>query len=133
MESEEDNACNEGYTGGYSDQNHLNDNDKLGNGSDDREVELHVPYVLFTKTQERTAKGTSPPTKPIKISSWLRRGTSNIDTKIPKATKLLVTVYTGQVEISTYVKPTLSYQVNINDSIIVKRYDMILVLSNVWV
>ena len=196
LEDEEDHAHNEGYTGGYSDQDHLNDDYKQGSGSDDREVELHVPYVLsdsLTRTKPKsfshfsmgsthslppmipnisttqdssevlplsgdpvlpttshmtstlslssdkphlprekterattqvlTAKGTPPPTKPIKISSLPRGGTSDIGTKVPKGTKLSVTVRTGQGEILTYVKPALPHQVNIGDSIIVKRRD----------
>ena len=82
----------------------------------------HLPRekTEIAKTQAHTAKCNSVPTKPIKISSLLRRGTSD---KLPKGTKLLVTVYTGQVEISTYVKPNLPHQVNIDESIIVKKDD----------
>ena len=191
---EEDHAHNEGYSGGYSDQDQLNDDDKLGSGSDDREVELHVPYALSDSltrlkpktvsqfsmgsthslpptiakisttqditevlpssgdpilpvtshmtstlslssdkphlprekteratTRALTTSGTSPPTKPIKISSLPRGGTSDTDTQISKGTKLSVTVRTGQGEIHTCVKPALPHQVNIGDSIIVKR------------
>ena len=58
-----------------------------------------------------------------------------MDTKVSKGTKLLVTVRMGQGEISTYIKPALPHQVNIGDSIIVKRSNgtMMLVLSDVWV
>ena len=71
----------------------------------------------------------------MKISSLPKRSTSDIDTQIPKGTKLSVTVHMGQGEIPTYVKPVLSHQVNIGDSII-KRHTMglmMLVLSDVWV
>ena len=47
LEGKEDSAHNEGYTSGYSDQNHLNDDSKQGSGSNDRELELHIPYALF--------------------------------------------------------------------------------------
>ena len=46
LKGEEDHVHNEGYIDGYSKLDHLNDNDKQGSGSDDREVELHVPYVF---------------------------------------------------------------------------------------
>ena len=42
VEDNEDHAHNEGY----SDQYHLNDNNKQRSGSNDREVELHMHYTL---------------------------------------------------------------------------------------
>ena len=45
-ESSEDHAHNEEYTSRYSDQDYLNDDNKQRSGSNDREVELHIPYAL---------------------------------------------------------------------------------------
>ena len=48
LEDKEDSAYNEGYTSGYSDQDHLNDDSKQGIGSDYRELELHMPMHYLT-------------------------------------------------------------------------------------
>ena len=42
----------------------------------------------------------------------MRGDTSDIDAQIPKGTKLLVTVGTGQKEIPTYVKPYICRSIN---------------------
>ena len=47
MEREEDHTHNERYTSGYSDQDHLNDDDKQGSASDDREVELYTCVICI--------------------------------------------------------------------------------------
>ena len=82
----------------------------------------HLPKEKTEKaTQQLTTRDISSSTKPIKISSVLRGGTSVIDTQISKDTKLSVTVRMGQEEIPMCIKSALSHQVNIIDSIIVKR------------
>ena len=83
----------------------------------------HLPREKTEKatTQQLTTRDISPPTKPIKIPSVPRGGTSVIDTQIPKDANLAVTVLMGQEEIPIYVKPALSHLVNIGNSIIVKR------------
>ena len=85
----------------------------------------HLPREKTEKatTQALTTRGISPPTKPIKISSLPRGSTSVIDTQIPKDTKLSVTVHMGQEEVPMDVKPAPSHQVNVGDSIIVKRHN----------